>query len=54
MTAQKLKRVFFIPAINVLYPHRQISTMIDEIENQIFGQEEKEISTSVTGNWGHG
>ena len=28
---------------------RQISTMIDEIENQIFNREEKEISTSVIG-----
>ena len=27
----------------------QISTMIDEIENQIFNREEKEISTSVIG-----
>ena len=28
---------------------RQISTMIDEIENQIFNREEKEIPTSVIG-----
>ena len=54
MTAQKLKRVFFIPAINVLYLPRQISTMIDEIENQIFNREEKEISNFCDRGTGHG
>ncbi len=49
MTAPKLKRAFCIPAINVRYLPRQISTMIDEIENQIFNREEKEIPTSVIG-----
>ena len=48
MTAPRLKPGLSIPAISVLST-QQINTVIDEIENQIFNMEEKEVPTSVIG-----
>ena len=49
MTVPKLKRESSTPAINGRYPPQQINSMIDEIENQIFNMEEKEVPTSAIG-----
>ena len=49
MTGPRLRRGSFIPATKRPVSTQQIKAMIDEIENQIFNMEEKEVPTSVIG-----